>query len=63
MDGSGIDVAECHSKVVSGRNIAGAIISLVNARGLQLECARVLHEALFMSVLLYGSETDMERKG
>ena len=27
-----------------------------NVRSLQLECARVLHEALFMPVLIYGSE-------
>ena len=39
------------------RKVAGAIKSLFNARDLQLECARVLHEALLVSVLLYGSET------
>ena len=26
-------------------------------RGLQFECARVLHEGLLVSVLFYGSET------
>ena len=31
--------------------------SLVNARDLQLECARFLHETLFVAVLTYGSET------
>ena len=31
--------------------------SLVNARDLQLECARVLHETLLVPVLMYGSET------
>ena len=29
---------------------------LVNAIGLERECVRVLHEALLMSVLMYGSE-------
>ena len=37
--------------------MAGAIRSLVNARDLQLECARVLHETLLVPVLIYGSET------
>ena len=44
-------------KVASGRKAAGAIRSLVNGRGLQLECARVLHVRLLMPVLLYDSET------
>ena len=30
---------------------------LVNARDLQLECARVVHETLLVPVLMYGSET------
>ena len=30
---------------------------LVNVRGLQLECPRVLHETLLEHVLIYGSET------
>ena len=42
---------------------AGAIRSLVNAMDLQLQCARVLHETLLVSVLVYGSETVMERVG
>ena len=42
---------------MSRRKVAGAIRSLVNARDLQLECARVLHETLFVPVLMYGSET------
>ena len=36
--------------------VAGTIRSLVNARGLQLECAWVLHEGLLVHILLYGSE-------
>ena len=51
MDESGTD------KAVSRRKVGGVIRSLVNARSLQLECARVLHEISFGSVLMYGSET------
>ena len=43
--------------MASGIKIAGAIRSLVNARNLQLECDRVLHESLLVPVLMYGSET------
>ena len=35
---------------------------MVNAKGLHLECARVLHEALLMPVLLYGSRTILKEK-
>ena len=41
----------------SGRRVAGAIRSLVNARDLQIECVKVLHETLHVSVLTYSSET------
>ena len=37
-----------------GRRVTGAIRYLVNARSLQLECSRVLHESLLMPVLTYG---------
>ena len=57
LDESGTDEAECSRKVASGRRVAGTIRSLVNARDLQLECARVLHETLLVSVLTYWSET------
>ena len=53
----GIDGAECHMMVVSGRKVAGAI------RFLHLECMRVSHEALLMPILLYGSKTMICRKG
>ena len=43
--------------MASGRRVAGAIRSLLNAMDLQLECARVLHEALLVPVLMYDSET------
>ena len=42
------------------RRVAGAINSLINARGLQLECARVLNETLLVPVLVYSIENDME---
>ena len=43
--------------MASGRRVASAIRSLVNAKILKLECARVLHESLFVPVLMYGRET------
>ena len=43
--------------MASERRVADAIRSLVNARDLQLECSRVLHETLLVPVLTYGSET------
>ena len=42
---------------MSGRKVAGAIRFLVNARGLQLDCERMLHKALLVLVLLHISET------
>ena len=57
----GTDEVECSRKVISGRMVAGAIRSLVNARHLQLEFARVLHTILLVSVL-YGSETILLNK-
>ena len=43
--------------MASGRRVAGANRSLVNATDLQFESARVLHETLLVPVLMYGSET------
>ena len=43
--------------MLSGRNVADAIRSLVNAKDLELECARVLHKTLLVPVLMYGGET------
>ena len=48
LDTSSIDVAECHMKVVSRREVEGAI-----------KCARVFHETLLVPFLLYGNETMM----
>ena len=52
LDESGTDEAECHMKVASWRRVTDAIKSLVNARGLQPECAKVLHESLLVPVLM-----------
>ena len=54
---SGTDGAECNREVVSGRRVACDIRSMVNARDLQLERARVFHETLLVPVLTYSSET------
>ena len=45
LDESGTDEAVSRRKGVSGRKVAVAIRSVVNARGLQLECARILQES------------------
>ena len=50
LDEAGTDEAEC-----SRKRVAGSIRSLVNARSLQLEYARVLHMLLLVPV------HDMER--
>ena len=49
-------------RVSSGRKVAGAIKSLVNAKVLKLECSKVLHEGLLVPVLLYGNETMIWKK-
>ena len=48
----GTDKAEHRRKVTNGRKVAGPVMSLVNTRGLQLECARVLHKILLVPVLM-----------
>ena len=57
LDESGTYAAECSREGASGRRVAGAFRSRVNARDLQHECARVLHETLLGPVLMYVSET------
>ena len=57
LDEAGTEGAKCGRKVASGRRVTGAIRSLVNARDLQIEWARVLHEKLLVPDLTYGSET------
>ena len=48
---------------MSERRVSSAIRSLVNDRGLQFECAGVLHESLLMPVLMYDSEARNESLG
>ena len=52
MDESGTDEAECRRKGASDMRDAGTIKSLVNAKGMQLECALILHESLLVHVLI-----------
>ena len=52
-----VKMRQCCREVASGRRVAGATTSLVNARGLQPKCARVLHESLLVPVLMHCSET------
>ena len=52
-----VQMRECRRKVMNGKRLAGGTRSLVNSRGLQLECARVFLESLLIPVLMYGSET------
>ena len=37
-------------------NVVKSKLMMLNVRGLQLECTRVLHETLLVPVLMYGSE-------
>ena len=62
LDESGTDRADFSRKVASGRRLAGAIMSLVNARDLQLQSAKVLHEALLVYFLMYSNETMLWKK-
>ena len=57
LDESGTDEIEC-----IGRRVSGAIMSLVNTKTWQLECAGVLHESLLVPALIYGSETMIRRE-
>ena len=62
MDESGPDEAEFSRKLAIGRRVPGAINSLVNAKGLQLEGATLLHESVLLSVLIYGSKTMIQKE-
>ena len=62
LDESCTHGAECSRKVASGRKVAGAIRSLVNAMDLHLASAKVLHETLLVPALMYGSETMLWKK-
>ena len=48
--------------MASWRRDAGAIMSIVNARDLQLDCTRVLREIMLIPVLMYGSEKMLRLK-
>ena len=54
FDELGIDESRCCRKMANGRRATGAITSLVNDRGMQLERTSILHETLLISVLMYG---------
>ena len=56
LDESGRDGTECW-KVANEKKDANVIRCLVNARSLQLECVKVLYEALLTPVILYSSKT------
>ena len=49
LDEPGTDGAKCSRKVANERRMAGIIRSLVNARDLKFECARVLYQTLFFT--------------
>ena len=63
LDDLGTNGADCNRKVVSRRRVASATRILVNAKDLQLEYAKVLYKILLVPVLIYGTETIMEREG
>ena len=51
LDESGTDETECRRMGANGRKVAGTIRSVVNARGLQLQRERMLHETLILNIL------------
>ena len=57
-----INVGKSKMMVLGRRRIAGAIRSLVNARSLKPECAKVLPESWLVPVLTYGSETKLRKE-
>ena len=48
--------------MASGRRRVDVIRSLVKARSLQLQCAKVLNESLLTPVLMFGCETIIWRE-
>ena len=56
LNESSTDYAKCCRNVKSERRDAVAIWFLVNARGLQLQCDRVLCKAMLVPGLMYSSE-------
>ena len=51
-----VQVDGTHLEHVLEWQVEGAIMSLINARNLQMECARVLNETFLVPVLTYGRE-------
>ena len=60
MAEAGKDEEECRKKMGIGLHVLLGFLD--NVRGLQLECARVLHELLLVSVFMYGSDTLIRRE-
>jgi hypothetical protein len=56
IENKGGDDAECDRKVSNGRRVAGAITTMGNAKNLNLECLKRLHECMLVPVLMFGSE-------
>ena len=48
--------------MVGGRKMASVIRLHVNGKHLQLECARVLYDSQFESILIYGETIVQEEK-
>ena len=53
LDESGTHDAKYHRRVASGMKVAGAIRSLVNGRGLHLECVRVMQDGLLVCSVVW----------
>ena len=61
LEESSRDEEGCRRNLANGRRAAGVIRSLVNARGLRLQCTRVVRESLLVPVVMCGSkDNDME---
>lgn len=44
------------------RKVGAAIRVILNTKGLSLKCVRLLHESMFVTTLVYGSETFWGKK-
>ena len=53
---SGSDEGDCNKRVMNGRKIAGGIRALVNEKCLSMKCAKILHEKVLVTTLMYESE-------
>ena len=57
LDKFGTGGTESYSEVACRMRIVGVIKFFVNIRSLELECANVLDEVLFVPVIMHGCET------